>query len=327
VDDLKQLRVGVIVGGVSREAGVSRISGDGVANALKNTFYTVKTFELTSDIIADLRKEEIDVVFPILHGPPGEDGTIQGALDIAGIPYVGSGVLSSACAMNKPISKHIYRSIGLPVAKDCVLIKNEASVAEQAKKIEKEVGSDVVLKPSDQGSSFGITFSHEFPTMEAALKKAYEIDDRLIVEERIIGMEITCGVLDIEKATALETIEVTIANDAKYDFEHKYTEGKSSHIMPARIPSELNDKIKQTAVDAHKALGCRDLSRSDFIARKDGSFVILETNTLPGMTPVSLYPDQAKHCGISFEDLVSRLVKHAFNRHKPLLPAGETVSS
>jgi D-alanine-D-alanine ligase len=327
VNDLKQLRVGVLVGGVAREAGVSRISGGEVAKALEKNFTFVKLFELTADIIADLRNNEIDVVFPVLHGPPGEDGTIQGALDIAGIAYVGSGVLASSCGMNKPISKQIFKAIGLPLAKDCVVTKGEASVSEQAQKIEKEVGKDVVLKPSAQGSSFGVTFSQEFPTMEAALKKAYEIDDQLIVEERIEGMEITCGVLDIEKATALETIEVTIANDAKYDFEHKYTEGKSFHIMPARIPTDLNEKIKQTAVDAHKALGCRDLSRSDFIARKDGTFVILETNTMPGMTPLSLYPDQAKHCGIPFDELVSRLVKHAFNRHKPLLPAGETVSS
>ena len=305
-----QLRIAVVCGGPSAEAEVSRVSGRGVANALSATFPNVLVLELDDTIVESLRAQKIDVVFPALHGPPGEDGTFQGFLEIVKIPYVGSGVRASMAAMDKAVAKMMFQAAGLPIA-DGLVAEKRLGASTEAKRIIDNLGTDLVVKPTSQGSALGISFVRDAQSLKEALEKAFGFGETALVESRIEGKEITVGILERDGVEALPVIEITTPKDTWYDFQHRYTPGLSEHLIPARLPREQYLRTQEIAKLAHTTLGCRDLSRVDFVVPDQGEPIILEVNTLPGMTPTSLYPDAAKAVGMSFEMLVAHLVRRA----------------
>ncbi len=302
------------------------MSGRGVAEALRRTYANVAFLELDSSIGDTLRENGTDVVFPVLHGPPGEDGTFQGFLETLGFPYVGSGVHASACAMDKIVAKHLFRDAGLPVAHDTIVPRSLGASA-GADQVEKNLGSRVVIKPSRQGSALGVHFANNRAEIEAALVDAFKYDDRVLVEERIEGREITVGILERDEVEALPVLEVSTPSDSWYDFEHRYTEGLSEHLIPAPLSTFQYERTQRLAIHAHIALGCRDYSRADFVMPEAGEPVLLEVNTLPGMTPTSLYPDIAKAAGLAFEELVALLAERAWARSLTMHQEGDAAPS
>jgi D-alanine-D-alanine ligase len=302
--------IAVVCGGPSAEAEVSRSSGRCVAEALRTTFENVTTLELDAHVGERLRGGGYDVVFPVLHGPPGEDGSFQGLLEILDIPYVGSGVLASATAMNKVFAKHAFRAFGLPVARE-VVVTRAVSIDDAVERVIAELGTSVVVKPIGQGSAVGVLFGSDAASIEEAIRHAWTYDDYVLIEQRIVGREVTCGILERDGIETLPVVEVRTPGDSWYDYEHRYTVGLSEHLIPAPIDPTQYRRVEEIARTAHIALGCRDLSRADFVVPETGDPVLLEVNTLPGMTPTSLYPDAARAAGISFEELVAHLVRRA----------------
>lgn len=313
-----KLTLAVLMGGPSAEAEVSRSSAKEVADALSAQGHAVTCHELTANVGAALALQQPDVVFPVLHGPPGEDGTVQGFLDILDYCYVGSGVVSSAAAMDKTLAKHIYRAAGLPLAEDLVLLPGQ-DPASAAAEVLTTLGERVVVKPNQQGSAIGVTRVTDAAALEPAIREALISGQGALVETYIVGKEITVGVIDLDGAApaAFPVIEVRTAQGQWYDFHNRYAAGSSDHIIPAELPAPVNESLQAMALRAHKILGLRDLSRSDFIVAPDNSIVLLETNTLPGMTPTSLYPDGANAYGMSFEELMEALVQSALSRGRP----------
>ncbi|MDY6843366.1 MAG: D-alanine--D-alanine ligase [Thermodesulfobacteriota bacterium] len=309
----EKLSIGVVCGGPSAEAEVSRVSGRNVANALLATYTNVTIFELDRNIGKALTKAKIDVVFPVLHGPPGEDGTFQGFLEIMQIPYVGSGVHASSCAMDKIVAKQIFRAYGLPVAQDVVICRNEGT-STAVERVTNALGLSIVVKPSRQGSALGVFLKDEVKVIEEAIDQAFQYDERVLIEKYIKGKEITVAILDQGREEALPIIEILTPDGSWYDYKHRYTPGLSEHLIPAQLPVDQYHRTREIAVMAHKALRCRDLSRVDFIVPVQGDPIVLEVNTIPGMTPTSLYPEAAQAAGISFEELVAYLVDLAFKR-------------
>ena len=315
----EDLRIAVVSGGDSAEAGVSRKSAAGVIEALNRHCNQITGIELNADMADSLAAWKPDIVFPILHGPPGEDGTFQGFMEILGYSYVGSGVAASAFAMNKVIAKDIFRHAGLPVARQCVLTRDGFSGsardrAETLARIVGALGESVVVKPASQGSAIGVTLTDEAGQLADALDAGFQHDPQLLIEERVNGREMTVGVMDVDAGTApFPVIEITTPEGKWYDFEHRYTPGWSEHLMPADITEDQARRLQACAVSAHQALGCRDLSRADFIL-KDDDIYLLEVNTLPGMTETSLYPDGARGYGLDFPELVRHLAERAAAR-------------
>lgn len=310
---LPPLNIALIAGGPAAEAEVSRSSARSVAAALRETWPGVALLELDSELPAKLLSGRFDVVFPVLHGPPREDGTVQGFLEVLGIPYVGSGVLASACAMNKIVAKQIFRLFGLPVAHD-VIIEAHENVDSAVDRVRAVMPMNVVIKPVGQGSAIGVTFAGSREELSKGLRDALIFGDRVLVEERIAGKEVTCAVLERPEADALTTLEVRTPQGTWYDFEHRYAQGLSDHVIPAGISDDQNRRVMDMAVMAHRGLGCRDLSRSDYVVPANGEPILLEVNTIPGMTATSLFPDCAQASGYSFADLVRHLVLRAFER-------------
>jgi D-alanine-D-alanine ligase len=307
------LRIAVINGGSSAEAEVSRSSAKGVIHALRENYEHVSSVELDSHLAKSLSAFSTDVVFLALHGPPGEDGTLQGFLEILGYPYVGSDVHGSAFAMDKIVSKSIFREAGLPLIKQTVVTRSDG-LAAAVNHIVKEVGEYVVVKPARQGSALGVTLIDNDNQLHEAVAKAFDLDNRVLVEQRVDGKEITVGVIDTDEGSkAFPVIDIITPKDSWYDYEHRYTVGLSEHIMPAVLPEQQTVRLQQCAIAAHQGLGCRDLSRADFIVDGENIY-LLEVNTLPGMTPTSLYPDGAAGYGLNFVELVSYLVERAANR-------------
>ena len=311
LQELGHLRIGVVCGGASAEAAVSRNSAAAVTQALRESFRNVDVLELDSTLHGRLISVGYNVVFPVLHGPPGEDGTFQGYLEILGLSYVGSGVRASANAMHKPTAKLIYRERGLPIAPGLTADRNT-----RAEQIVSALGEDLVVKPCGQGSALGVSFVRNMDDLRHALDQALSFGSQALIEKRIIGKEITCGVFEEETAVAFPVVEVTTPAGAWYDYEHRYTAGLSNHIIPARIPDRAAKRVQEVAIAAHEALECRDLSRSDFVVTDTGEVYLLETNTLPGMTATSLYPDAARAAGIEFPELVARLARNAWRRKR-----------
>ncbi len=307
------MNIVVVAGGPSAEADVSRRSGRAVADALRLQFSNVILAELDADIATTLAHARADVVFPALHGSYGEDGRFQGFLDVLGIPYVGSGVAASACAMDKPRAKALFRAAGLAVAPDLV-VPHASGAASGARAVLAALGADVVIKPAAQGSALGVAFARTPEALEPALADSFVYGEAVLVERRVAGREVTVGVLEDAGVQALPPIEIRTPPDAWYDYDHRYTKGLSEHVVPAEIPAAQLTRVQAMAVAAHVALGCRDLSRADFIVPDAGEPVLLEVNTLPGMTETSLYPDAARAAGWSFPALVAHLVERAFAR-------------
>ena len=252
-----------------------------------------------------------DVVFIALHGKGGEDGTIQGMLELMGLPYTGSGVLASALAMDKTMSKRLFRSAGIPVIPEVVIRRSHAlSDAEIIAKVCAELGElPVFVKPNAEGSTVGCALVTGPEQLPAAVANALKYDPVALVETYVQGMEITVGVLGNADAElqALPVIEI-VPKSAFYDYESKYADGGSEHIIPARLPEATLQRAQEIALQCHTLLGCRGMSRTDMIVTQDQLYV-LETNTIPGMTPTSLLPQAAEHAGISFADLLDRILE------------------
>ncbi len=304
-------KVIVLMGGSSAERDISIKTGTQIYDALKSKGYTAETIDMSPEIVEDLKSASGDLVFIALHGSPGEDGTIQGLLDTLEIPYVGSGVLASALGMDKFRSKLFFAAIGIPSPFYMVIHNKELekfSLDQMSDRLIDSIGLPLVIKPVNEGSAIGVTIVKEKEKVKEAIEIGFKHGDELIVEECIIGTEITVGVIGNEDPRTLPIVEIVSDNDF-YDFEAKY-EGKSHHIIPARVSDEEAEKSLKYAIAAHRGLGCRDFSRIDFIVSKeDGIPYILEINTIPGMTSVSLFPDAAKADGLEFPELIDELVK------------------
>ncbi|MEZ5985152.1 MAG: D-alanine--D-alanine ligase [Hyphomonas sp.] len=296
-------RVAVIYGGWSSEREVSVSSGTQMLKAAQTAGYEAVGIDAGRDLAAQLAEAKPDVVLNGLHGPWGEDGCVQGLLEIMGLPYSHSGVLASALAMDKLKSKAVYRSAGLPVAEDKQVTREEAAAAHPLK-------PPYVVKPVNEGSSFGVLIVREGtngPPQEL-LGESWHYGDYLMAEEFIPGRELTVAVLGDR---ALAVTEITTLRDY-YDFDAKYSAGGSRHVIPAELPEHITAMAMDFALRAHQALGCRGATRSDFrYDDKRDRLVILETNTQPGMTPTSLVPEQAAFVGMSFEDLVAWMIEDA----------------
>ncbi len=310
--DSQPLRVAVLYGGTSSERTVSLTGGTQVIQALDPGRYRVTGYDLgegLSRLVAEA--SGIDVALIILHGRFGEDGTIQGLLELLGIPYQGSGVLGSALAMNKRLSKGLYRQAGLPVARDRMVVRGEACDLEA---LAPELGWPLVIKPNQEGSSIGISIAENREQLEKGLEKALGLDREVLLEEYIQGTEITCGVLGNQELQALPLVEIIPSSEYTFfDFEAKYKEKASEEICPARLSPELTRQAQEYGLRAHQALGLRGCSRTDMIVR-GGEIVLLETNTIPGMTPTSLLPQAAWAAGLTFGALLDRLIELALEK-------------
>jgi len=263
---------------------------------------------------------EVDVVFPLLHGPYGEDGTLQGLLELAGIPYVGSGVLSSAVAMDKEYMKKLFIAAGLPVA-DYLVVRprdwerDKVGVAERVAGL----GWPVFVKPARAGSSIGITKVAGPEQLSAAMETAHEWDPKVLVEAAVVAREVECGVLDsldgeIPETSVVAEIKVRGGHEF-YDFEAKYLPDEGTEYdVPADIPAQVSDEVRRLAVAAFQAMGCEGLARVDFFLRTDGSVLLNEVNTMPGFTPVSMFPVMWRESGVPYPELVDRLIKLALRR-------------
>jgi D-alanine-D-alanine ligase len=308
------LRIAVLMGGESAEAEVSRNSAHQVAQALSESGHESLLVELDSVCAQTLIGMQPDAVFPALHGPPGEDGTVQGFLEMLDLPYVGSGVKGSALAMDKALAKRLFAEHGLPVAPSVVIAQSTQHLGDEIQRVIREIGRSVVIKPLSQGSAIGVTPLPNGGDLDAAIKDALSYGDCL-VESYVMGKEITVGVLEVaDELVAHPVIEIVTATDAWYDYESRYTVGKSEHLIPAVLPVDVGKLLQDIAMRAHRCLGLRDLSRADYIVTEANEIVLLEVNTLPGMTPTSLYPEGAQHLGYEFTDLVDLLVRQAAAR-------------
>ena len=306
------LTVAVLAGGNSAEAEISRSSAAGVAAALGQRGHRCHTVEVAADLAERLQAIGPDVAFPMLHGPPGEDGTVQGLLAMLRLPFVGSGVQGCATAMDKHVAKALFRAEGLPVAED-MLIAAESDPLRAAEAVAAELGRRVVVKPRRQGSALGLTPLPEGGDLAEPLRKALAFGEGALVERYMRGREITVGVLHEHgrPPEPLPVIEIAVAEGEWYDYRNRYTPGRSEHRQPA-LPAGKLAELQALAVRAHLCLGLRDLSRADFIV--GDATCLLEVNTLPGMTPTSLYPDACRVHGIEFDDLADRLVRSALRR-------------
>lgn len=305
-------RVAVLMGGTSSERDVALRSGANVAAALQQAGHDVLLIDFDGDLSAILAlKGLVDIVFPALHGPGGEDGRLQGLLDLLGIPYVGSGPLGSAMAMHKGVAKDIYRLAGIPTPAGITVTLCDDFIA-LAGRVRAEVGVPCVVKPANEGSTIGISIVKTDAELEPALALAARYDHDLVIEQFISGVEISVPVLGNTPPRALPAIEI-VPNSGTYDYEAKYTAGATEEICPARISAAAAAAAADYAVRAHAALYCRDVSRTDMIVSGD-AVTVLETNTLPGMTDTSLLPLSARTVGISFPALVDLLVTEALAR-------------
>jgi len=302
----KKSRIAVLAGGWSGEREVSLNSGRAVYNALDKDKYVVTMIDPRDEIETLFEKrDEIDLIFNILHGKLGEDGNMQGFLNILGIPFVGSGVLSSSLCMNKKIAKERYRSAGLQVASHLILNRGKDFSLEE---IAKRIGMPLVIKPVSEGSSIGISICRNEVEVREGIENAFSWDREIMLEEYVKGREITCCVLGSSELQALPIIE--IVPDSSYtffDYEAKYKPGASKEICPADIPENLVGEATRIAKTAHKVLHCAVWSRSDMIIR-DEKLYLLETNTIPGMTETSLFPLAAKAAGLTMGELLDKFV-------------------
>ncbi|MBN1106785.1 MAG: D-alanine--D-alanine ligase [Deltaproteobacteria bacterium] len=302
-----KLRIGVIAGGWSGEREISLKSGEAVYQALDRERYEVRRYDPLDGLGHLIENcDNIDLAFVLLHGRFGEDGCIQGFLQLLEIPFVGSGVLSSAMALHKKTAKEVYRRAGLKVGEDVVLVKGEAFSVEEIMGV---LGNAAVVKPVSEGSSLGMSICRSREELAAGIDRAFRYDREVMVERYIQGREITCAVLGNNLLEALPLIEIVPNPEyAFFDYTAKYTPGASQEICPAPLSTIETLKIQTCAIEAHRALRCRVWSRTDMILR-DGEAYVLETNTIPGMTGTSLVPLAARTAGMSLTKLLDRLIE------------------
>lgn len=307
----EDLRVALLAGGASDEREISLASGRGAGNALREAGFSVTEFDpAEKKDLQNLIAGNYDVAFLCMHGKMGEDGTLQGFLEMIGLPYIGSGVWSSALAMDKAKSKLFYENAGIQTPVSVTLYSPDDMSVED---ILSTVGESCVVKPATEGSALGVYIVKGADEVKDAIEKAFELDSEVLVETFVKGTELTIAVLGNEQLEALPVIQIVPRNEF-YDFESKYAPGGSQHLCPAPLNAEATEKVQEMAKAAHRVLVCSGISRSDFIMDENGEFWILETNTLPGMTETSLLPDAARAAGIEFPELCTRLIELALEK-------------
>ncbi len=306
--------IALLCGGASNEREVSLSSAVCVEEALSEAGHTIVKLDIAApDFLYALKEAKPDVAFLALHGKGGEDGAVQGALELLGIPYTGSGILGSALAMDKHRSKVVYESLGLKTAPSLYLESRMGASCVSPERIVDELGLPVVVKPSGDGSSVGITIVKEKEALPKALEDAFAVGSCVLVEKFIAGTEITVSVIGGAVLRVLPAIEIVPKNEF-YDYESKYAAKGSEHIIPARIDADVMAAASGAAIKAHEGLNCFGMSRTDMIVDEQNDIWIIETNTIPGMTPTSLLPDAARHIGINSRDLYELLISWALER-------------
>ena len=308
----KDLRIAVVCGGISSEREVSLRSGKAVYNALYSAGYqNAFLFDLTKESMGKLLDDQPDVAFLALHGKGGEDGCIQGMLELAGIPYTGSGVQSSACCMDKIRTKELLRAADIPTAPFVKLTKKGCADRERAAKyISDSVGLPAVLKSPCEGSSIGVYIAKNVEEIIEFTDGVFTYGDELLAEAFLDGTEITLPILGNGELVILPPVEITSENEF-YDYHAKYTQGMCHHIIPARISEKELAEVRKIGEGAYKQLGCKGIARIDFIIDKVKGPMVIEINTLPGMTEMSLFPDSARYEGIYFTELCERIIAYA----------------
>ncbi|NVD45884.1 D-alanine--D-alanine ligase [Qipengyuania atrilutea] len=313
---LPKLHVAVLMGGWANERPVSLMSGKGVADALESKGHRVTRIDMDREVAARIAEAKPDVVFNALHGVPGEDGTVQGMLDLMGVPYTHSGLATSVIAIDKELTKQALVPKGIPMPGGRIVKSSELYEGDPLPR-------PYVLKPVNEGSSVGVAIvtdeSNYGNPISPEAKGPWQDFESLLAEPFIRGRELTSAVIDGEDGPhALAVTELKVKSGF-YDFENKYTDGKTEHICPADLPENIEKLCLEYAVRAHKVLGCKGTSRTDFRwddERGEEGLFVLETNTQPGMTPLSLVPEQARYAGMEYADLVETIITAALRDHK-----------
>lgn len=303
-------KVLVLMGGLSTEREVSLRSGKAVAEALLEKGYEVESLDITKETIGKIQEINPDVVFLALHGKYGEDGCIQGMLEWMGYPYTGPGVASSAICMDKILTKKILVNHNIPTPK---FMEFKSFNKDIKGTILKNFSLPVVLKACCQGSSIGVSIVNSEQQLEKEIEDTLKYGDKLLVEEFVKGTELTVPIIGNESYRALPIIEITSENEF-YDYESKYTQGMCQHIIPARIDEATYKAVEKAALDAYGATECKGFSRVDVIIDGNNNPYVIEINTIPGMTSMSLFPDSARYAGIEFPELLDEIVKLALKK-------------
>lgn len=316
---IDKIRVALLAGGASGERDVSLAGAAGFEAAIDRNIYDLCCYDPKTDLPRLAHDAaSIDVAFILLHGIHGEDGTVQGYLDLLGIPYQGSGVLGSALAMDKNMAKTLYRLHGLPVAPWEMAVLTDR---EDARRLLENLSFPLVIKPIREGSSLGMSVAGNLEELQDGIRLAYRHDSQVMVEQFVSGREITVGVLGNDELTPLPLIEIIPGDEYLFfDYAAKYKEGASKEICPAEVDADVWAMAQQYAVTAHEVLQLRGYSRTDMMLTPDGSLCLLETNTIPGMTPTSLLPQAAAVSGLDFSGLIHRLLQLALQGKEDHLP-------
>jgi D-alanine-D-alanine ligase len=301
---MQSRKIGVLLGGLSSEREVSIRTGEAVITALRDRGHDVVPIYVDRDIDVALRQEAIDVAFVALHGRMGEDGCVQGLLELLGIPYTGSNVMASALAMHKAKAKELFRLHNLPTPAYYTLTADDVGDLEA---VHGDFGLPCVVKPVREGSSVGVSICHDLSELQPAIERALCFDDEVLVERFIVGKEVSVAILDDR---ALGAVEIA-PRDGFYDYQNKYTKGATDYFVPPRLSPERYRGVLAQALRAHLALGCAGATRVDMMVSDSGNEFVLEVNTVPGMTPTSLLPKIADAAGISFGELCERMVDSA----------------
>jgi len=316
---MAKVRVAIVMGGRSSEHDVSLDSARSVLDALDPARYETVTVEIARDgrsavetlPVPTSRVPEslagVDVVFPVLHGPFGEDGTVQGLLELANVPYVGAGVTASALCMDKDLFKSVLRDKGIPVTSSVTLLRGFDG-------FENPFGFPVFVKPARLGSSIGITKARSEDELRAGIELAFQHDEKVLVEEFVRGVEVECSVLGNEKPVASIPGEI-VANSDWYDYSAKYDEGGMDLVIPPRVSDEAIERVQELSVEAFRVTECEGMARADCFVRDDGEVLVNELNTIPGFTATSVYAKLWEASGVPYPELLDRLLQLALERH------------
>jgi D-alanine-D-alanine ligase len=307
----KKLKIGILFGGKSAEHDVSLVSAKNVINALDKNKYQITPIKISRDGKFNLAiVKNFDVIFPVLHGPFGEDGSMQGLLKIAGVPFVGPGVLGSAVGMDKDVMKRLLRDAGIPIGKFLTFPSGEKI---NFNKVKKELGLPLFIKPANMGSSVGINKVKNEKEFKNGVREAFKYDTKIVVEENIVGREIECAVLGNEHPMASIPGEIIPAQEF-YSYDAKYADARSVSVIPAQIDKKIVNKVQELALRVFQALGCEGMGRVDVFLKKNGEVLVNEINTIPGFTDISMYPKMWEASGIPATKLLDRLIELAIER-------------
>jgi len=309
----KKLKIGVLFGGKSAEHDVSLVSAKNVINALDKNKYQITPIKISRDGKFNLAiVKNFDVIFPALHGPFGEDGSMQGLLKIAGVPFVGPGVLGSAVGMDKDVMKRLLRDADIPIGKFLTFYAGEKI---NFNKVKKELGLPLFIKPANMGSSVGINKVKNEKEFQNGVKEAFKYDTKIVVEENIVGREIECAVLGNEHPMASIPGEIIPAQEF-YSYDAKYTDTRSISVIPAQIDKKIAKKVQELALRVFQTLNCEGMGRVDVFLKKNGEVLVNEINTIPGFTDISMYPKMWEVSGIPATKLLDRLIELAIERYE-----------